>query len=223
MGSSPKIIELYGLPGCGKTTLCEKLINYFPQKIIDVESIWLNFREQSVIRQISAIPFKTLTKLLFLFLLSPKLSKKELNIYIGFFVHIMAYSYVRKTKYEYLISDNGLIQDVVSLFYKKESKFSRKHVTVICSLLKDFDNSTQIYCDIPVTLSLERIRKRNRNKGRLDLISENKKLLGALTIQSDFFRKVNDMLRFHKVDYCVLNMNADMLNVVSQVVNIFHF
>lgn len=220
MESSPKIIELYGLPGCGKTTLCNRLHEKYPKTTIDVELIWDG---QKLYRKILEIPFWILVKLCWLFIISPKLPRKEWNIYIGFLVHLGAYSYIKKTKYKYLLSDNGLVQDMVSLFYKKESSFSKKHLKAFYNIAKEYDNSFQIFCDIPVNMSLERIRKRNRNKGRLDLISNDKMLAESLTTQSDFFNKMNEVLQCMGVKYLVLNMNDSVDNLADKVTSEMSF
>lgn len=223
METPPVIIDFYGLPGCGKTTLCKTLINQYPDKVIDVDAVWVSYWTQNWFKRISEIPIFVVFKLFFLFLRSPKLSKEERNIYRGFFVHIISYSHFKRMNYKVLLSDNGLIQDLVSLFYKKESIFSKKHARTFSSLIKGYTNLNQVFCDIPVALSLERIRTRNRNKGRLDLIRDNKNLENALTVQSEFFQKMNVMLKSIGIDFYKIDMNSGAENVVEQVKILFPF
>ena len=223
MEPSSVIIDFYGLPGCGKTTLCKELIRQSPETIIDVESIWLSYWKQSWLKRLSEIPLSKIVKLLVLFLKSPKLSKKERNIYWGFIIHILSYNHFKRTNYRVLVSDNGLVQDIVSLFYKKESRFSEKHVKAFSNLIMKYDNLYQVYCDIPVRLSLERIRTRNRNKGRLDLIEDNDSLENALAVQSDFFLKMNKLLNSINLDFRTVNMNNGVETIVEQVKSILPF
>ena len=223
MESSTNIIAFNGLPGCGKTTLCNKLIEQYPDTIIDVDSVYQSYRQQKLSKRLLEIPFKVVVKLCWLIIISPKLYKKDWNIYIGCFVHVLAYNHFKQTKYKVLLSDNGTVQDIVSLFYKKESKFSNRHIKIFSSIINSYDNLHQVYCDIPVSLSLERIRTRNRHKGRLDLISDDNKLREDLATQHDFFIKMNEILANLKNDFQVINMNSEIEEIVSLIKNKYSF
>jgi hypothetical protein len=190
-----KIVELYGLPGCGKTTIQEYLRNlpiecgglrygYMPD-------VTKPFRKLPFWRQVKYIPFKAVFLFIRFFMTLPLLPLKDWRLYRVFFSFVMIYNYSRKIEaVDYVLIDHGIIQSVVGLLYGRSDTLSDRSKKRLQKALSCSYVGYVVLCDISPETSLKRIRLRGRSGGRLDQIADDKILKHKLEIQSRLFREL---------------------------------
>lgn len=197
MEQTAAIVEFYGLPGCGKSTLCQLIKERSKnRRITYLYEVYDFYRSKNIIYQILHFPYGVFINVLFLFLISPKLSFSEVNVYKSFLRHVIAYGYLKFcNNYDFVIADHGIIQSVVSLYYRYEQFFNKKTEMILCKILDKLPVDYLIWCEISVDSSVKRIRTRNRNFGRFDIIKDDFILKKALNKENELFIVVNNILR----------------------------
>lgn len=193
MESTCEIIELYGLPGCGKTTLCEAFKRKFSEgEVADINDIFQKIRTLSRSRRLLLIPLSVVIPLLCLWFTCPILSYRQRGIYRAFLKRIAVISYIKKTnQYRYAILDHGIVQCAHSLYLGREQYFTKKAEKKFLSVLKCFSPIKYVYCSVPVDTAIERITIRKAlNHGRLDSIDNLDTLKRILQEQEIFFTNV---------------------------------
>lgn len=192
-----KIVEFYGLPGCGKTTLKNYLVKIEEQSedcqfsIIDI--LITHFKKLSLWGKITSIPFKAWYFIVRFLLSVPFLPVKEWKFYTIFFDIALIYNLKSKIhSSSYILVDHGLFQAVQSVIYSKAVTLSERSWRLLQKIADLLNVDYAVYCSVSTELSLQRIRKRNRKgNGRLDMIKDDNTLLIALEQQRFFFEKVN--------------------------------
>lgn len=216
MYNTTRIIELYGLPGCGKTTIRENLVHSSSETTSYARMTELSqkYNRLSLYKKLVYIPYKTWFRII-LFLISMPIHKhKEWILYRKFFILAVIYKFSRHTKgYNYIIIDHGFIQSLVSLMNGNTIYLSNKQRNRFLKIIKSFPLCTFVYCSIPVELSMERIHKRNRGYGRLDVIKDDKKLIQKLIEQENIFTSVNQMLNdISTIDNLIFDSTPALIN-----------
>ena len=172
------IIELTGLPGCGKTTLINSVLNdpKYSGRIITRDGL---FSEK--------VPGTWIRKYFIAFCASVLLCKSyfrsDMNnkkLYFKRLLQLMIYMdyKVRKTKDSIFILDEGIVQYVSSLAYDKEIEFDSGLKKLVRRFIKKYD-PTVIDCHISVDTAYDRIMGRGKTNDRyyLDDKDEVKRLL----------------------------------------------
>ena len=183
-----EFLEFYGLPGCGKSTISHELAMrlrdrgfdvYEPSYVMDHER---SCRSRKFEKAFSAtilmlthpVIFSRLVRILY-----PRLS--SLNEFALMIVNI-SYKlvvYLRQTKHDYIVFDEGIIQSVISILIRENEDGTEfwKY------FLSDFWGNKQIrsiYINTSVENSMDRIQKRKENDSRVEKLSsleEMKKML----------------------------------------------
>lgn len=191
MATHTQIIEFFGLPACGKSTLCDDLISeQGDDKLIfcRMNAISAEYRKTNLLRRIFLFPYKS-SFYLILLILKSGFKKDNLRIYKSFFSILIIYAFTKHVKkYNYMLIDHGVIQSVISLFYGARSGVFDSSFNIANCLVKAADVDILVYCDLPVQESISRIRKRNRlDSGRLDAIRDEEKLKMELITQHKQF------------------------------------
>lgn len=187
----PIIIELYGLPGCGKTTLRDFLVQE-PNGNVSyslMTELSQQYRKLSLYRKFKFIPICIWFCLLRFFLSMPLLSPKEWVFYKVLFKLSLIYNY---SKYavglDYIVIDHGIIQAVVSLMNGKIDHLSETQMKHFQQIIRKLPFIYFVYCSLPVEESLVRIRIRKRNHGRLDVIQNDNNLREMIAKEYVIFR-----------------------------------
>ena len=199
MEEHTKIIELYGLPGCGKTTLKRNLIEKNPTCFCGMDDVTSRYKSSSFFTKCRCLPVSSIWALLKLFVVFPVLKITDWNIYKGFFSLLVVYNYCKVVKVsDYVIIDHGLVQSCVSLLYSVhlDNKQIYQYQQRFTSFLKSVGVDLFSYCSIPILISLNRVRTRNRmNSGRLDAIYDDDELIKALSREGCFFDRFYTLLQ----------------------------
>lgn len=225
MGKYTKIIDLYGLPGCGKTTLADIITSFSDGasvsigRLPELTSYARKHPIQFLLTSISIDQFYLLFKLFFSF---PILKIKDWRIYKGFIEFLLLYRYAKKVYVnDYIIVDHGFFQSVVSLTFGKVETVSDKSLQILGEILKEIGIDVPIYCKIKPEESLIRIRIRNRHSktSRVDNNPDNRKLLNTLTIQSNMFESLYLVAKNNTNNSLILDMEHDTSSIVSQLLH----
>lgn len=197
MESHPKIIELCGIPGCGKSTLSRELADDKKMEIGSIGDLLAFYKKKNIFLNIRTFPYKAFIRLITAYFVFPKLKLKDWYLYVDFVKIIILYSVVRNiNEYKYIVVDGGIVQSFIGLFFQREECFSKKSMERILAFMNCFPAVHVCFCNIPVEETIKRIRMRNRKYGRLDVIADDKLLDKKLTKQSILFDKLyNEMLK----------------------------
>lgn len=191
MKTNPVIIEFCGIPGCGKTTLCNHLSNRDEWSFGTMLDVLYAYRRSSIISKLKYFPYSAILRLLFALPFFPILPLKHWFLYFNFIKMLVLYGYCRCMKsFDFIVSDHGIIQSFVGLLFDHENELTQKRYRYIISVVKKSQPLLILLCEIPVDVSLIRIRGRNRNYGRLDVIGNDNILDEKLTNQDYLFKHV---------------------------------
>ena len=227
MEQHTKIIDLYGLPGCGKTTLqnslmasckdCSLSVGYLPD-------LTTYMKKHPVYSIVNSFSVSQLFLLLRFCCSVPLLRPSSWRIYIGLIKFIFIYK-LSKTVYvkDYIVVDHGFCQSIGSLTYGNIESLSENSKQLLSKLLAVIEIDFPVYCHISSELSFQRIRIRNRQSksGRLDLIQEDDRLINALLVQTKMFDSVYNLTDGRGL---YLEMDDEVESIASQVFNsiIYH-
>lgn len=185
MESHIKIVDLFGLPGCGKTTLENELLKQDETDglhFCNMTEVSQQYRKESLFCKLMVFPYRVCILWTLFFLLMPKLQRKDWRIYWSTYLISIIYAYCHSVKSDkVMLVDHGIIQSVSSLMYGRISNLTSCHSKILRRILHLLDIDYCIYCQVSPEISLERMRLRNRqDSGRLDSIESNNDLLASL-------------------------------------------
>jgi len=179
MAEYTKIIDLYGIPACGKTTLARYMASH-PADGLKVATMrdciiaalndkWHLFLSVSLKNLWASIRLK----------FSAPLDKKRSDIPFRAILLLNAYkNYIRKyTDYDIVVSAHGDIQSFVSLERGDNLHESPKFKEACLDYLNASLSTIYVYCQIDADTALQRMNNRSRDIGRIDtILDQNLKL-----------------------------------------------
>lgn len=164
-----KIIEFYGLPGSGKTTLCVRLKDVFEKMGYRVGLLSDTVISIGFSKLLSLISFHDL--LLFIRLVI-KLSwaKVPNNLVLSPIRRILRYKQIKRTDdYDFLFIEHGVVQSMVRALLEVQSPLVCLHASTEKSILKLVPAEGFVYCKLTSDEAFLRVRSRNRkNSGTFD-------------------------------------------------------
>lgn len=197
MRSNSQIIELYGLPGCGKTTLRDMLVaeRNGGSAFFLMTELSSQFRKLSLLKKLRYIPWTDWINLVRLIGGMPILPLKDWFLYKVLFVFSLVYnfaSYVDGPKT--IVVDHGFVQGIVSLMNGHLTFLTKKQLNLIQRLLSSFQHCKFVFCNVCVETSMSRIGSRGRKCGRLDVINETSVLRKKLEEEYFVFEQLTSAL-----------------------------
>ena len=210
-----RILEFYGLPGAGKTSMCKVLLGRYraSSKMVDLVGLYKN---ESLFFKLTHLPISSFFRFFWFLVFVPKKCKNEISVYKEFFFFILLYHYFKyQKKYDYLIADHGFAQQLGSMLHNMDFDISDNNLKRFSSFVKSIDFLSLVYCQLPEQLALERMRKRGRNSGRIDAVMNNTDIAINLLIKENaLFDRLDKMM-----PGCVikLDMNYPMKQVMTNL------
>ena len=212
MAKYTKIIEFYGLPGCGKTTLCNILKESYIKKGYKVGVLTDATKQCSFFRIILVLRLSYLTKFFSVFLNYIK-NHIPFNYASAPYKRLMIYQCVKSfSDYDYVFIEHGVVQSMVSALYGFKSPIEILNNPIYKKYLSIIPVDKYVYCKITPEKAFERIRIRNRkSSGRFDQM-EDDSLKELLLTQSFQFGDLDMLLNGLRKDVHCIN-SGDQLDL----------
>ena len=196
MSKNTKIIEYFGLPGCGKTTECRKKIYNLATDIAVASDISKEMGQTNICKLFVCIPWYIILPLLHLFIAFPFVGIRNLFFYKMLIKKEFIYNFIKnKSKYKIVYIDHGMAQSILSLIFCKPTSYSGIIRKNAIDVLKKSRSSKIVYCAVTPEISASRIlNRKNHTMGRLDNIYDENTLLEKLRIQHCIFEDISSLI-----------------------------
>lgn len=219
MAAYTKIVDLFGVPACGKTTLAEYLSknSQADYKIASIQNIVTEAKKNKT-RFILSISLKTFFSALRVRCAAP-FNKKRRDITLrGWLLLDLLFNFAKKySQYDMVLVDHGVIQSFVSL-ERGDNLHEKPKFANACSHYVDISPiTTYVFCQIDAQNAMERMHNRNRNVGRIDVINDERIQLLEIENESQRFDFYAKMLKEKQKEYLELNMAENVENVAEHL------
>lgn len=219
MAVHTQIIDLYGIPACGKTTLARYMasnpVNGLKVATMQdcVRSAFKN--KWQLVKSVSLKNFVASIRLK----LSAPVDKKRRDISFKKILLLGAFkNYVRKyTDYDIVVVDSGDIQRIVSLERGDNLHESVRFLKACLHYLKISLSTTYIYCKIDAQDALKRMNGRGRENGRIDLIADQHIKRQELEKESKCFDFWTTILRERNASLIELDMRDSTYAIADKL------
>lgn len=216
MGSHTKIIDFYGLPGCGKTTLVSKIIERCPATI-RVANKRMAIKRCKLKFLISIRISDIINCVRYHFTIPKQYRRKDTSLW----KFIKNYTYYRfislYSDYDIVCMDNSIIQSIVSHQGGQDLLDNEKHVIAVKNLICNSMPITYVWCDVEPVTSVNRIHMRGRKKGRIDLMEDKNKQLVSLQDERELYGKFEKLLCSWQIPCIKINNNLSVDDEIMQL------
>lgn len=215
-----KILDFYGLPGSGKSTISHSLAMSLRKKGYSVlEPSWkLDMDTNKILRQVKKIMLsflyyfkdKTIIKKTTEFIGNNDLNLvQKMKLYINI-LYTMQYVTNNKNKYDYMILDEGVIQAVVSLYMLSNNDNYKAYLEFLFSKIKIEIKPIYLFSDIEITL--KRLDCRKNGNSRVDRVPKNNRKVMLKKIESI----CNDILK----ERIFINSNKNISEIIEELLKL---
>lgn len=215
MGQPSKIVELYGLPGCGKTTLRDYLVSGEAESGCSfglMSDITRQYKSLSAFKKLGNIPWKGFVRLMRLLCRLPILPLRKWGFYKVLFQMVLLYRFSGKaSSHDYYVVDHGIVQGIAGVLYGKYDRVGPKAAKRLNQLFEYLGLRFVYYCRLDIGEVVSRIRFRGRKTpGRFDAIKDDAALIGELESENVFFEWCESSLMQFYGERKILEMNASV-------------
>lgn len=219
MAAHTQIIDLYGIPACGKTTLARYMASH-PAEGLKVSTMQdctlaaLNDKWHLVM----SVSLKNVWASIRLRLSAPFDKKRSVIPFRAILLMGAFKNYILKyTDYDIVVSDHGDIQSFVSLERGENLHQSEKFLKACFHYLNASLSTSYVYCQIDAEDALQRMNSRGREKGRIDLIMDKHIKLQELEAESKRFDFWTKILKERKTPIIELDMRDSIPTVADKL------
>ena len=219
MAAHTKIIDLFGLPACGKTTLSTYIFEKYGgyHKITTMSRLVKEAKlDGSHLRK--SISLRYFFAGLRLRLLAPfDKIHKEIPV-LNWPSHARYYCYAKKySDYDVVLVDHGDIQDFVSLERGVDLHINKRFSDSCARYIDQSLATNYVYCNIEPEVALERMQNRGRKTGRIDVIGDEEEQLQALKSEKKRFDYFAEMLKAKRRNMVELEMDKPIEVIVQEL------
>jgi len=224
------IIELLGTPGCGKTSITNKVIEQLKERNIKAagHKDALKFRLSPRSRSKFPIPLIMreyqhyyLFIAVILFCMNYILKGARVKYIRNLLILCHRMVILKKVKhYDVLLLDEGICQHLSGISHNKYLKKNYFFNKVAKAVKRAFPELVIIKCEISTDENLRRIRSRNRKDSRYDSITDDSKLLTALKIKKENLEQISERIAMHPITIDMGNdIEVNQEKIISLVVS----
>ena len=217
MGTRPKIIEFYGLPGCGKTTLCGKLKEEYEKKGYKV---CLLPEAAHLFSWVSLLHILSFRDCLFLFKFYRCFVKLNVhkNLVKSPIKRLLIYRCAKwKEEYDFLFIDHGAVQSIVRALYDVSNPIDFLETPVVRDYYRMISADVYVNCKISQDEAFSRVRLRNRkNSGTFDQYPD-VQLRKVLDGHDEIFNNTESILKELHKDLLEIDSTDTVEKCISKV------
>lgn len=217
-----KVIELFGFPGSGKSTISNKFVKYLNDNNISVIE-----PKRKIDKELSSFNrylIKTLYSIKSLFIFNKKvvpllLQIAKINKGITLIKQVINILYTLSfyNHSSIVVLDEGIIQSIVSSAYKSSLSETIKLFNLLPNFVKE--NSIFIYVNVDTEICMRRLLKREDGKSRLDKISDPIELKKDLNYLDDNFKEIKKYIEFYNIDNSFKITENDIRDIATIILD----
>ena len=203
MAAYTQIIEFFGVPACGKSTIVNEILDKDNSCSIKYNELTKEFLQASLIKKILSIP---LNQIFVIACLGLYIELKKSNGFCfrmtSLMKTIVVYRYsIKFSKYNKVYVDHGLIQGFVSLIGGNTINNTAKYLEKTNYILSNYPNVQFVFCQINLYDAITRLKQRGNHIGRFNEIIESDELYEEYDSELKRFNFIiNDQKRVVKID-----------------------
>jgi thymidylate kinase len=219
MAKHTQIIDLYGIPACGKTTLAKYMANH-PKNGLKVATMrdCVHSAYNNKWKLVKSVSLKNFGESIRLKLSAPLDKKRRVIPFKAILLMGVFKNYVRKyTDYDIVVSAHGDIQSFVSLERGDNLHESPKFKEACLHYLNVSLSTVYVYCLIDARTALGRMNNRSRNIGRIDLISDQDFKLQELERERERFDFWTTILKERNASLIELDMRDSVPSIADKL------
>jgi hypothetical protein len=219
MAEHTQIIDLYGIPACGKTTLARYMASH-PANGLRVAT--MQDCKHSAIKNkwklVKSVSLKNIWTSIRLKLSAPLDKKRRVIPLKAILLMGVFKNYVRKyTDYDIVVSAHGDIQSFVSLERGDNLHESPKFKEACLDYLDASLSTIYVYCQIDSDTALRRMNNRSRDRGRIDSISDPNLQLQELRKERGRFDFWTTILKERNASLIELDMRDSVPSIADKL------
>lgn len=211
MATYTKIVEFFGVPACGKSTIVNGFVeaNGDVGKTVSYHTVCQDYLRSSFLKKLDCFPF-------YMLLNTWRLQKsigsrfKSLNYlknrYIPILKVLTCYCFAKKySNYSMILVDHGIIQTVVSMIAGMDINNEDIFQSSLCQLFNGVDDITFVHCQLEFEEAVRRLSLRGEHAGRFQHTIDKDILLAQYKAEKERFDLVlNNMSNKRRI----VNLNT---------------
>ena len=220
MAAHTIIIDLFGIPACGKTTLTEYLSNEGNGEI-RIATLPESLRDNKVgWKLLRSVSLKIIWKGLMLRFAAPFDKKRREVSLFNMLKYGFYYKYILKySKYDIVLVDHGEIQSFVTLERGDDLHKDKRFVRACSRYIDSSLASIYVYCKLEAEEAFNRMHKRRRGNGRIDVIKDERQQLDELQKEKSRFDFSAELLKEKKRVFLELDMDYAPPVIAEKLMN----
>ena len=196
MAAHTQIIDLYGIPACGKSTLAAYMrSNNGFKKIGTWADAKKEMRKSSMFKKLNCISFMAYWDGLRFAYFFPRANREKRSL-CSWLNSPTIRSFIRKySQYDIIVCEHGMAQSIISweggIDFHEYINFKQ----LVKNYIRHSSDSIFVRCNVSIGTAISRIKSRNRDSGRLDIQRSNDNEIENLFIQEKMrFDRLSDIL-----------------------------
>lgn len=219
-----QIIELFGVPACGKSSMTEYIIsNSLLDKVGGKVDMYKDFDKAGNLKKLLSFNITSFFAGLHFLRLFPMNEKRKSMHKSTFLNTAWCRNYQRKYgQYKTILSDHGIIQDFVSWERGDSFNHNPEFELAVRNYLRQEHDVIFVFCDINPAKAFERLSNRGRLKGRLDemLIEGDKDIIKEIKKERNRFLYLYNILKEYNFKVATIDTSNTIENNAKELVQI---
>lgn len=217
MGAHTKIIDLFGTPACGKSTLAIYIKENSEIKVGIKKDIVKESKQIFCYKYLLSFRLKEILSCAKYHFAIPKHKRRKGSPLYNFILNYNYYNFISNySNYDAVVIDNSLVQSIISHQNAADLLGNPNFKERVKEILSSPENTIYVWCDIMPEVSLERMEYRGRYKGRIDLQTDRDNKLKALNEEREQCRQYYNLLKQIGAKVVVLDCNKSTNEIAEE-------